>query len=106
MVGTPDDQPPTSEDPDHADPRASATTDGGPTSTGGAGWSAPTPSQPSAKGAANRALGRSVAAAVAMTTLGAAGWYGSGLYLENQARQEAADAWDGARVCLLGDGLR
>lgn len=120
----PDDQPPRSDEPGHdgagADAGAGAGADlgadaGADSDTGarssGAGWTAPTLTTRREQGDAQAgrdraAFRRSLAALVAMTTLGAAGWYGSGLYLETRARQEAADAWDAARVCLLGDGLR
>jgi hypothetical protein len=40
-----------------------------------------------------------------MLVLGGSAWWGSGQYLEQESRQQVADAWDTLRICLMGDGL-
>ncbi|MEZ4439526.1 MAG: hypothetical protein R3B72_10575 [Polyangiaceae bacterium] len=60
----------------------------------------------SPRGASPRGAWRRPLAGLLLGGLLAGGaWGGTGRYLEAEARQEAADAWDAARLCLLGDGL-
>jgi catechol 2,3-dioxygenase-like lactoylglutathione lyase family enzyme len=67
-------------------------------------WTAPSPEAPAHRGRAGAIT--ALIATASMALLGGAGWYASGAYLEGRAKQEAADAWEQSRVCLLGNGLR